>query len=137
MLLGRAAYTWAYTEWDLIYMLHWATGRDLGRTATGGQLVDEFREMLAKDRGTNPDSFDLAREAAAELERLNHRRNDILHAHPATVAGNQRLDRYAPSHPHATPGAVERSDLVDFVREVEAARSLTDKLFEELSAAST
>lgn len=48
---------------------------------------------------------------------------------------NQRLDRYAPRSPYATSGAIEHSDLVDFILEVEAARSLTNKLFEELHTA--
>jgi hypothetical protein len=47
-LLGRAAYTWAYTEWTILYIIRWATGDDLSVHVggTGGRIVGTFRDLV-------------------------------------------------------------------------------------------
>lgn len=87
-LLGQAVYTWAYTEWDLIYSVRWATGRDMSDG------------------------------------------DDILHSRPATVDGEQRLNRWAPPQSAATPGPIQHSDIEGFITQVEDGRSQTTALYE-------
>jgi len=57
VLLGRAAYTWAYTEWLLICAVRWATGHDLSGLAgkTGGRIVGAFSDMVQAQKAAPPD----------------------------------------------------------------------------------
>lgn len=136
-LLGRAAYTWSYTEWTMLYTIHWLTGEDLAGHVggTGGTIIS----TLVRALGVEPPEFITgsswaqAGEGAQGLVAANARRNDILHARPATTAaGLQRLNRWAPDDPRATAGFIESDDLVEFARVVEASARRLEPLFEEL-----
>lgn len=122
-LLGRAAYTWAYTEWVLLYVIKWATNEDLVALVggTGGRIVRRFHKVV-HDPVWVGHAADTARAGADELLRLNDRRNDILHARPATVDGEQQLHRWDPTHSSATNGTIKAADLAAFITELEAAR---------------
>ena len=133
LLLGRAAYTWAYTEWTLLYAIKWATGDDLAHLVggPGGRIVGRFHQVVQAAPGTGSE-LAAARTGATELVRLNQRRNDILHARPATVGGQQRLHRWDPKNAKATHGSISTAEIEHFVLQVEAARSLTSPYFEML-----
>ncbi|MFN2346916.1 MAG: hypothetical protein ABR616_14530 [Dermatophilaceae bacterium] len=107
-LLGRAAYTWAYTEWVLIYAVRWATGHDLSDLAgkTGGRIVGAFSDIVQAQEAAPLGVHRAAVEGSDRLSRLNDGRNDILHARPATIEGEQRLNRWAPTHGAASPGPI-------------------------------
>jgi len=132
-LLGCAAYAWAYTEWMLIYAMKWGGGDDLSKLAggTGGQILTRFSRFV---NGASDELVGIvsARAAAKELKRLNHRRNDILHARPATINGLQRLNRWAPETSGASQGVIESADLERFVLDLEAVRDSLVSLFEAL-----
>lgn len=132
-LLGRAAYTWAYTEWMLLYVIKWATEEDLAALVggTGGRIVRRFHKVVNDPRRVGH-AVDTARAGADELLRLNHRRNDILHARPATVEGEQQLHRWDPTHSNATSGTITATDLGLFITEVEAARGRISGFAESL-----
>ncbi len=135
MLLGRAAYTWAYTEWSLLYIIKWATGEDLSHLVggTGGRIVRRFESVV--DDLEAPDNLrDGARESARRLLALNDRRNDLLHARPATTPDTeeQRLNRWAPGNDAATPGFIEHTDIERFITELEDVEDLIDPLHEWL-----
>lgn len=132
-LLGRAAYTWAYTEWVLIYVIKWATNEDLAALVggTGGWIVRRFRKVV-HDPVWAGYAADSARTGADELLRLNDRRNDVLHARPATVDGEQQLHRWDPTHSSATNGTITAADLSVFISEVEVARDLISGFAERL-----
>jgi hypothetical protein len=139
-LLGRAAYTWSYTEWGLIYAVRWATGRDLSGLAgqTGGAIVGAFAAMVqAQQEEAPPDVYRAAVAGSDQIEQLNRRRNDILHARPATIDGEQRLYRWAPTKAAATPGPIQLEDLEAFIQQVEHARGLVTGLEEWLRSQAT
>lgn len=139
-LLGRAAYTWAYTEWGLIYAVRWATGQDLTGLAgqTGGGIVGAFADMVKAQQGAvPPDVFRAAAEGCDQLVQLNRRRNDILHGRPATIDDEQRLYRWAPTQAAAIPGPIQPEDLETFIQQVEHARGLVTGLEEWLRSQAT
>lgn len=133
-MLGRAAYTWAYTEWMLLYVIKWGSQQDLADHVggTGGKIVNSFKAVVDANNSAPLADLVSARRAAAELLKLNDRRNDILHARPATIAGQQVLLRWAPKSPKASEGPIHTADLERFVRELEAARDSISPLFEHL-----
>lgn len=133
-LLGRAAYTWAYTEWVLIYAVRWATGNDISGLAgkPGGHIVGAFADMVQGQTAAPSDVHRAALEGSDRLSRLNDRRNDIFHARPATIDGEQRLNRWAPTHGAANPGPIQHGDLEAFIEQVEHARGLVAGLAEWL-----
>lgn len=133
-LLGRAAYTWAYTEWVLIYAVRWATGDDISGLAgmTGGHIVGASSDMVQGQQAAPYDVHRAAVEGSDPLKRLNDRRNDILHARPATIDGEQRLNRWAPTQEAASPGPIQHGDLEAFIQQVEQARGLVAGLAEWL-----
>lgn len=134
VLLGRAVYTWAYTEWGLIYAVRWGTGRDLSGLAgeTGGPIVDAIADMVQAQSTAPPDLRRAAVEGSDRLVQLNHRRNDILHARPAMIEKEQRLNRWAPTRAAASPGPIQHEDLQAFIEQVEHARGLVSGLKEWL-----
>jgi hypothetical protein len=111
-LLGRAAYTWAYTEWVLIYCVPWATGHDLSGLAgkTGGRIIGAFADVVKAQTAIPSDIHRAAEEGSDLLAQLNHRRNGILHAGPATVDDGQRLHRWGadPSSSEPWPYSTRR-----------------------------
>jgi hypothetical protein len=138
-LLGRASYTWSYTEWAMLYIITWLTQDDLARHAgkTAGRIVNVFNEAL--DSATPPAGigrhvWERARSTRDDLEIATHRRNDILHARPATAPGErQRLNRWAPGKPHVTGGFIEVPDLLDFIAMVEQAHAEISPLHGQLA----
>ena len=138
-VLGRAAYTWAYTEWTVLYLIHWQSGDDLANCAggTGGAIVKALHRLLQAPppAEVSEAAWTLASSGSEGLLRLSKRRNDILHARPATTPSKQqRLNRWAPGRDDALPGLIEPDDLSEFILGVEHARSQLNPLFEELRA---
>jgi hypothetical protein len=130
-MLGRAAYTWAYAEWTVLYAIRWATGEDLAAHVgrTGGVIVAKF-EAIVRAAGVSEE----VQRGASDLVVLSHRRNDLMHARPATVSGQQRLYRWDPRNARATPGPIEYAHLEDFVRALEAALDAVHEYVEALRA---
>ena len=137
-LLGRAAYTWSYTEWTMLYTIVGLTGEGLDHHVrdTGGAIVGTLASTLVtadKPPFVTAAMWVQARDVAKELEETNGRRNDIFHARPATNDEDvQRLYRWDPTRDKATPGFIDSEDLVDFIRRVEESRSTLTSLLEQL-----
>jgi hypothetical protein len=115
-LLGAAVYAFAYTEWMLMEILRSlepdATHASLAEL-TSGQVAAQLRtaiEKLPQEEG---------REIGKRFAALVERRNDMIHAHPATAAdGAQRLSRWAP---HKSRFALLSDAIVrEFIADVEA-----------------
>jgi hypothetical protein len=99
-LIGQVAYAHAYLEWSLL--------GDLGRPEIERHLPDELKRstLSPKPAGgivnacTHSEKIEDAdvrrfvEEAAHALDLVTETRNDLLHAHPATVDGEQMLYRY-------------------------------------------
>lgn len=136
-LVGRAAYTWSYAEWTMLYTIHWLTGEDLADNVggTGGKIVSTLARTLSAEppEFVRDTSWEEAGEGVQGLVTANARRNDILHARPATTPGGlQCLNRWAPDHPGATGGFIKSDDLVAFAHLVEESARRLGPLFEEL-----
>jgi hypothetical protein len=133
-LLGRAAYTWSYTEWTALYLIRWATGDDLSDHVggTGGRIMRTLEATVRADLDVDPQILQQARAGADALLSANDRRNDLLHSRPATINGEQRLNRWDPNNPHACPGPIGHADLEEFIHQVEAARALINPLHDAL-----
>ena len=106
--IGMATYCFATLEWNAVYC-----GEKLSRgyvntvaKKTAGQIaqgVASFAQLI-----TDPNKQIRFQVAANEFVRLVVRRNNLVHANPATVGGEQRLVR------HGTPWLPsEIDDLAD------------------------
>lgn len=133
-LLGRAAYTWSYAEWTALYIIRWATDDDLSDHAgcTGGKIMRALDATVRSGLDADPHVLQQAQEGARALLSANHRRNDLLHSRPATINGQQRLNRWDPKNQRADQGPIEHEDLEQFIRQVEAAGRLISPLHDSL-----
>jgi hypothetical protein len=95
--IGMATYCFARMEWDAVYC---------GERLKPGfvyTVATKTADMIAKDiigfahLITDQAKQARYRAAADEFERLVRRRNDLVHANPATIGSDQRLVR------HGTP----------------------------------
>jgi hypothetical protein len=117
LVLGRAAYTFAYMEWLMIELAH----------RLGDKTIEALARMSARSIGSaltaaarKPGAPTGFADVVTEYKRLGNRRNAILHAHPATSPEEgQRLYRYQPRDPHFLTTAA----LQEFIAEVEALNS--------------
>lgn len=100
-LLGKAAYAVSYLEWTALGDLSGLPGLpselSLAKLAgkTTRQIADTFDRHATKVG--DPASRHFVQAAATELRGISARRNDILHARPATIGGEQRLYRWMPN----------------------------------------
>lgn len=106
--IGTATYCFARMEWDAVYCgekLSPGYVNMVGRKTAGmiGRNIGGFARLIA-----NHVTRARYRAAVDEFVRLVARRNDLVHANPATVGGDQRLVRHGnPWQPH------EIEDLAD------------------------
>ena len=112
--LGRAIYRWAQMEWAIVYLakeLH-PEGPAVPRSedTTSGQIARQLRSALADAKVSDSVHAD-ARVISDEYDGLLLRRNDVVHAHPATINGQQRLHRVRDDGTHES---IELDDLVAF-----------------------
>lgn len=106
--LGRAAYCFAYMEWAAVYCGEKLNSGYVGTVAI--KTAGEIARDIAGSVSLIPDTSKQARcrTAVNEFRRLVDRRNDLVHANPATVGSEQRLVRHgAPWQP------TEIDDLAD------------------------
>jgi hypothetical protein len=129
--LGKAVYAFAYLEWGIIYLAHDLNPgeRTLHRSAamTAGQVASELRSAIRRTTRSEAVRAD-ARDVLAGYGGLIPRRNDILHAHPATFEGVQRLRRGGPIH---------HDDFASFTRDCLAVSSQASVLFWSLRRGET
>ena len=115
--LGRAIYRWAMMEWAIIYLaeeLHpEASTLQRSATMTSENVTQQIRAALAATKVSESTLAD-AKAILYEYDTLVPRRNDIVHAHPATVSGQQRLHRVRPD---GTRDVIEVDDLLAFSSE--------------------
>ena len=115
--LGRAIYRWAMMEWAVIYLaeeLHPESGlAKRSATMTSREVTEQFHAALAATKVSDSTLSD-ARAILYDYDTLVPRRNDIVHAHPATVSGQQRLHRVQPD---GTREVIEMEDLLGFSSE--------------------
>lgn len=111
--VGRAVYTVAYVEWLAIEVV---TRLDQRRTLE--ELASRGTGAIAKAlhrSGRRAATTQLQREieeCAVEFDRIADRRNDVVHARPATAAdGSQRLVRWAPRARRAASGFIDEDRL--------------------------
>jgi hypothetical protein len=118
-LLGAAVYAFAYTEWLLMEILRRLEPDDTQASLavlTSGQVAGRLRSALER---VPPEE---EREIGKRFASLVERRNDMIHAHPATAAdGAQRLNRWAPHK--ARFWFVSDALLREFIADVEALNS--------------
>ena len=112
--IGRAMFRWAQAEWAIIYLaeeLH-PEGRTGHRSATmtSGEIVQQLHSAIAATKAPESTLAD-AKSLLYEYDTLVPRRNDIVHAQPAAIAGEQRLYRVRPD---GTREGIEVDDLVAF-----------------------
>jgi hypothetical protein len=112
--LGRAIYRWAMMEWAIIYLAEELRpeGGAIQRSATmtSTEVTQLFHSALA-DTAIPASTLADARAILYEYDTLVPRRNDIVHAHPATISGQQRLHRVRAD---GTREAIQLDDLVAF-----------------------
>jgi hypothetical protein len=112
--LGRAIYRWAMMEWAIIYLaeeLHPEAGTvQHSATMTSDEVTKHFRSALSATKISESTLAD-TREILYEYDTLVPQRNDIVHAHPATVSGQQRLHRVRAD---GTRQVIELDDLLAF-----------------------
>lgn len=92
--IGRATYCFAILEWNAVYCgekLRPGYGGTVGRK-TAGTIAKEVAGCAALV--TDPGTYVRYVAATAEFSRLVRCRNDLMHANPATVGGDQRLIRH-------------------------------------------
>jgi hypothetical protein len=115
--LGRAIYRWALMEWDIIYLAEELNpaGRTVHRSATmtSGLVAQQLRSALAASTMSASVLAD-AENISAAYDALIPRRNDIVHAHPATIDGLQRLHRVRGD---STQESIQLDDLRAFTSE--------------------
>jgi len=107
-VLGMATYCFAYMEWNAVYCGEKLSPGYVNTVAkkTAGDIARDvagFAKLI-----TNHHKRARYEAAADEFRRLVKRRNDLVHANPATVGNDQRLVR------HGTPWQPnEIDDLAD------------------------
>ena len=91
--LGTATYCFACVEWNAAYCGEKLSPGYVSTISrkTAGEIADDLVRFadLVTDNGKRV----RCQEAAREFKRLARRRNDLVHANPATVGGDQRLVR--------------------------------------------
>jgi hypothetical protein len=135
-LVGHATYAWTYLEWQIVSVgekiapgfLYTVANETAG--STGNILVKEVRSFA----GDAALTAELAALADAFLV-LRKRRNRLLHAHPVTLHGKQRLHYWSPKKDKQT-GTVsvdifdwEPDEIVTFTKDTEALARVGNQLF--------
>jgi hypothetical protein len=105
--LGRAIYRWAQMEWALVYLAEGlrSEGSKAHRSAsmTSVLVARRLRSALADTKVSDSAYMD-AKAIADEYADLLRRRNDIVHAHPATIKDQHRLHRVRADGTHEEIG---------------------------------
>jgi hypothetical protein len=101
-------------EWSIAYLvkeIH-PEGRAVQRSAnmTAAHIARQLRSALDETKVSDSAYAD-AKSISNEYGELLKRRSDILHAHPATLTGEQRLHRIRADGTHES---IEVDDLVAF-----------------------
>lgn len=101
-------------EWAIVYLakeLH-PEGRKIRRSATmtSGHVARHLRSAIDETEASDSAYAD-AKAIADEYDALLLRRNDIVHAHPATISDEQRLHRVQADGTHEI---IQLDDLVAF-----------------------
>ncbi len=125
-LVGQAAFAFTYLEWQIISLgQKIALGfiNDVSHK-TAGAMAKTFAEKIIAFGGDPSLKTELA-ELADRFSELVSRRNDLLHAHPATIRGEQRLHYWSVSRTFTW----EPDDIVSFAHETEALASKGNALY--------
>ena len=123
--IGRCAYGISSIEWlllgDLPRLITESSALSIEKLngLTTGQLATKVKSAV--EEIPDPAIRAYIKACAEALATLSEKRNDILHARPATVNGQQRLFRWAPSRKKAHPITLE------VLRELEALIELTSR----------
>ena len=112
--LGRAIYRWAQMEWAVMYLIKELDPEGLTATRsanmTAGHVARQLRSALS-DTKVSDSAHSEARAISMDYDELLLRRNDIVHAHPATIQGQQLLHRVQADGTHE---AIQLDDLLAF-----------------------
>lgn len=116
-LVGHAAYAFTYLEWQIVSIAQkiWPGFIFKVSKMSAGDVAKKFANKLTAFRGDGALKADLER-IAAEFKLLVVDRNHLLHAHPATIAGQQRLHYWSPDLVFSW----EPETLAAFIRRVQA-----------------
>ena len=118
---GLAIYCFASMEWNAVYCGEKLKADYASTVArkTAGKIADDIKGFagLIADQGKRA----RYQAAADEFKRLVDRRNDLVHANPATVGSDQRLVR------HGTPW--QPSEIDDLADEFMACSIELNELF--------
>jgi hypothetical protein len=101
-------------EWTIVHLvkeLH-PEGRAVQRSdkMTAGHVARQLQSAISETKVSNS-AYSDAKAIANEYGDLLKRRSEILHAHPATISGEQRLHRVRADGTH---DAIKLDDLVAF-----------------------
>ena len=94
-LVGQAVYAFTYLEWQIVSIGEKIAPGFVEKTSksTAGKISEKFEENLLTFSGTPDLKIDLD-VLIQDFKNVTGRRNDLIHAHPATVNGEQRLHRW-------------------------------------------
>lgn len=131
--LAEAIYAGSYLEWALLGDLPRLTDppeelsiESLSRS-TMGQVAAAVRRGAS--RTTDPAEEAWLKAAADALETVVDRRNQVVHAHPATITGEQMLYRWA----SATPMKAHEAEAITQL-DLEALRDLAYEHLRRMNA---
>jgi hypothetical protein len=131
-LIGQATYAFTYLEWSVVCIgdkiapgfLNEAAPKTAGSI---GLLLESKVKTFAGDAALTAEIADLA----GKFRALAKRRNKLLHAHPATLHGKQRLHYWSPEQDPLTGSNVfdwEPGDVVAFTNDTQDLALLASRL---------
>lgn len=118
--IGRCAYGISSIEWlllgDLPRLNTESSNLSLEKLngLSTGQIAQTVRNEVEKV--SDPETQAYIKACGEALGVLARKRNDILHARPATIDGQQRLFRWAPGRSNSKPHAIT----LDILKDLEA-----------------
>ena len=124
--VGQATYAYSYLEWQIVSIgqkIAPGFGYDMAKKAAG-KIAVKLDDELAAFSGDVSLKADL-QAVTQRLKTIVDRRNDLFHAHPATLKGQQRLQRWTPTRVFNW----EPDDIVMFVHEIEELADEANTLF--------
>ncbi len=128
LLLGKAVYTFAYYEFNVIWVIERIRPGFLGKYSREAKMTSRAVFDELKKAANRPDIYEprVSKTAMADLlakfETLIALRNALIHGHPMTAAdGSQVLGYQAPVNSAITDKVWTSDQIEDFLDQVDAA----------------
>ncbi|MGQ3058217.1 MAG: hypothetical protein ACT6T0_13600 [Nevskia sp.] len=146
MLVGKAAYVFAYYEWTIIYTIDFLQSGFVSRYSRGNPMTSGSVRQELQETIINP-TTSFSKVSVAELqtscdefEKLIAKRNALIHAHPATDSDGSQILAYQTKITKPLPDMKwPKQEVETIIQEFDAAAcragSLLDRLREISNAA--